>query len=159
MKQRATESMARSRPAEEKEVEPLPHPGLSTKNQKQRRCAGVSVPRVRGLHLEQRENGKAMGPVVPRLVLSPRLTARVRLHVWPNPVFEADTLALQCWARTHTLSQVKCCKDGTFFSLSVNNSPLSIKTATARNRGNYSSRGQRMRFEQGSEPAMIEGPR
>lgn len=39
---------------------------------------------------------------------------------------------------SHTLSQVKFYKDGKFLNFSVNNSLLSIKTATVRNSGNYS---------------------
>ncbi|ERE72888.1 Fc receptor-like protein 6 [Cricetulus griseus] len=84
------------------------------------------------------------------------LFARVHLQVQPNPVFEGDTLTLQCSAVNHTLSQVKFYKDGKFLNFSVDNSPLSIKSATVRNSGNYSCSGKMMHFEQASKPVMIE---
>ncbi|KAM6154310.1 Fc receptor-like protein 6 [Erethizon dorsatum] len=67
----------------------------------------------------------------------------LNLQVLPDPVFEGDTLTLQCQARAQTtLSQVKFYKDKQFLDFSTINQPLSIGAATVKSSGQYHCTGK-----------------
>ncbi|XP_005400231.2 PREDICTED: Fc receptor-like protein 6 [Chinchilla lanigera] len=62
----------------------------------------------------------------------------VNLQVLPNPVFEGDTLTLQCQVKGITArSQVKFYKNRKFLNFSKINQPLSIEAATVQSSGYY----------------------
>nr|XP_023443805.2 Fc receptor-like protein 6 [Dasypus novemcinctus] len=67
----------------------------------------------------------------------------LHLEVQPNPVFEGDTLTLQCWEwKNAVLSQVKFYKDGEVLHSSKASYPLWRGTATVKSSGQYSCSGQ-----------------
>ncbi|XP_058165290.1 Fc receptor-like protein 6 [Dasypus novemcinctus] len=67
----------------------------------------------------------------------------LHLEVQPNPVFEGDTLTLQCReGKNAALSQVKFYKDGEVFHFSKASYPLWRGTATMKSSGLYSCSGQ-----------------
>lgn len=71
--------------------------------------------------------------------LWPCLAVWLFLRAQPNPVFEGDTLTLQCQGRKNAaLSHVNFYKDGQVLHLPQNSRPLLAGTATASSSGKYS---------------------
>ncbi|VTJ73016.1 Hypothetical predicted protein [Marmota monax] len=78
------------------------------------------------------------------------MTLCLCLPVWldlqflPDPVFEGEVLTLKCQGWMHTqLSQVTFYKDGKPLNCSKNHQVCFIETATVKNRGQYSCKGQK----------------
>uniref|UniRef100_A0A8C4PGZ6 Ig-like domain-containing protein n=1 Tax=Equus asinus asinus TaxID=83772 RepID=A0A8C4PGZ6_EQUAS len=67
----------------------------------------------------------------------------LNLRAWPDPVFEGDTLTLQCQGRRiAAVSRVTFYKDGKSLQFSKDSQTLSVGPATVKNSGRYWCSGQ-----------------
>ncbi|XP_070353659.1 Fc receptor-like protein 6 isoform X3 [Equus asinus] len=67
----------------------------------------------------------------------------LNLRAWPDPVFEGDTLTLQCQGRRNAaVSRVTFYKDGKSLQFSKDSQTLSVGPATVKNSGRYWCSGQ-----------------
>nr|XP_001491068.3 Fc receptor-like protein 6 [Equus caballus]XP_008518715.1 PREDICTED: Fc receptor-like protein 6 [Equus przewalskii] len=70
-------------------------------------------------------------------------TVWLNLRAWPDPVFEGDTLTLQCQGRRNAaVSRVTFYKDGKSLQFSKDSQTLSVGPATVKNSGRYWCSGQ-----------------